>query len=120
MNYIFLLYNDERKWASMTPEQSNREIGAYMLYTQALRDAGVYVGGNPLQPTSAATTVRVAADGKTSVLDGPYPDTKEQLGGYYVVDVTDLDAAVAWAARCPCANYGSVEVRPIAEIPTPA
>jgi len=74
--------------------------------------AGVLTGGTGLQPTSTATTVRVA-NGKTQVLDGPYADSKEQLGGFRIIDVTDLDAALAWAARCPTALHGVVEVRPI-------
>ena len=77
-----------------------------------MKKAGVYVGGDRLRPTSSATTVRVA-DGKTQVLDGPYAETKEQLGGYYMIDVPDLDAALSWAARCPGASHGTIEVRPI-------
>jgi hypothetical protein len=83
-----------------------------MAYTEALKNAGVLAGVNRLQPASTATTVRVA-DGKSQVLDGPYADSKEQLGGYYLIDVPDLDAAVSWAARCPGASHGIVEVRPI-------
>ena len=73
---------------------------AYGAYTEAMKKAGVFVGGERLRPTSAATTVRVA-DGKTNVLNGPYAETKEQLGGYYMIEVPDLDAAISWAARCP-------------------
>ncbi|HVH81710.1 MAG TPA: YciI family protein, partial [Stellaceae bacterium] len=73
---------------------------------------GVLVGSNRLRPTSDATTVRVA-DGKSQVLNGPYAETREQLGGYYLIDVPDLDAALSWAARCPAVEYGAVEVRPI-------
>jgi hypothetical protein len=83
-----------------------------MAYTEAAKSAGVLVGSNRLRPTNTATTVRVA-DGKTQVLNGPYAETKEQLGGYYLIDVPDLDAALSWAARCPGAEYGSIEVRPI-------
>ena len=86
-----------------------------MAYGQALQDAKVVVASNRLRPTSAATTVRVA-DGKTQVLDGPYAETKEQLGGYFLIDVPDLDAALAWAARCPGASHGAVEVRPVWEM----
>ena len=85
---------------------------AYAAYTEAMQKAGVMVGGDRLRPTSSATTVRIA-DGKTQVLDGPYAETKEQLGGYYIIDVPDLDAAISWAARCPGASHGAVEVRPI-------
>jgi hypothetical protein len=83
-----------------------------MAYLDALKQAGVIRGGDRLQPSTAATTVRVA-DGKTQLLNGPYADTKEQLGGYFLIDVPDLDQALAWAARCPGAVHGTVEVRPI-------
>ena len=85
---------------------------AYVAYSEAMAKAGVVLGGNRLRPTSEATTVRVK-DGKTEVLDGPYADTKEQLGGYYLLDVPDLDAALSWAARCPGAANGTIEVRAI-------
>ncbi len=120
MEFTFLLYNREQRWNEMTQEQSEREYGAYMAYTAALREAGVYVGGNRLEGTGTATSVRAGEGGKTIVLDGPYPDTKEQLGGYYVVDVPDLDAAISWAARCPCASHGTVEVRPVGAVAAPA
>jgi hypothetical protein len=87
-------------------------IAAYGAYTEAVTKAGILAGSNRLRPTSDATTVRVA-NGKTQVLDGPYAETKEQLGGYYMIDVPDLDAALSWAARCPAASHGLVEVRPI-------
>jgi len=91
-------------------------FGAYMAYTQALKDAGAFVAGDPLQPSSTATTVRLRSDTR-EVLDGPYADTKEQLGGYYLVEAKDLDEAVAWAARCPGATHGVMEVRPVMVIP---
>jgi hypothetical protein len=112
MQYMLAVYGDERAAESMPREQMTEIINAYMAYTQALRDAKVWVGSNRLKPTSAATTVRVA-DGRTQVLDGPFAETKEQLGGYYLIDVPDLDAALSWAARCPGARHGTVEVRPI-------
>jgi len=87
-------------------------MAAYGAYTEAMTKAGIIAGGNRLRPSEAATTVRVAS-GKTNVLNGPYAETKEQLGGYYVIDVPDLDAALSWAARCPGASHGVVEVRPI-------
>jgi hypothetical protein len=93
-------------------EEMTEIINAYMAYGQALRDAKVLVASNRLRPTSAATTVRIA-EGRTKVLDGPFAETKEQLGGYYLIDVPDLDAALSWAAHCPGARYGTVEVRPI-------
>jgi hypothetical protein len=87
-------------------------LAAYGAYTEALSKAGVLLGGNRLRPTSASTTIRLAG-GKTTVLDGPYAETKEQLGGYYLIDVPDLDAALSWAERCPATSTGAVEVRPI-------
>ena len=112
MQYLFLLYANEGGWSKLTPAQQEQGAAAYNAYTQALRKEGVLQGSNRLQPIAAATTVRTV-DGKSQVLDGPYADTKEQLGGYYLVDVPDLDAALAWAARCPGAGHGVVEVRPV-------
>jgi hypothetical protein len=120
MEYVLLLHEDEKRWATMPPDQFGREMGAYAAYTTALREAGAFKEGNPLQPTPTATIVRVDAAGKTAVLDGPYAETKEQLGGYYVIDVPDLDAAISWAARCPCASTGTVEIRPVASMTAPA
>ena len=117
MQYLLLLYANEGGWDQMTKAQQEQGMAAYMAYTQALRKEGALVGSNRLQPVSAATTVRVA-DGKSQVLDGPYADSKEQLGGYYLIEAPDLDAALAWAARCPGASHGIVEVRPV--WPTPA
>jgi hypothetical protein len=117
MEYIFLLHDDEKRWEKMSESDAQREMGAYMAYTAALREAGVFAGGNRLESATTATRVRVTSDGKRSVLDGPYADTKEQLGGYFIVDVPDLDTAIAWAARCPCASSGTVEVRPVGEVP---
>ena len=87
-------------------------MGAYRAYTEAMQQAGVFKQGAPLQPTATGTTVRTT-DGKTQVLNGPYAETKEQLGGYYLIEVADLDAALSWAARCPGASYGTIEVRPV-------
>jgi len=113
MKYMLLIYVDEVKGAQVAKEVGAAQMSApYMAYTEALKKAGVIVGGDRLQPTTTATTVRVA-DGKTQVLNGPYAETKEQLGGYYMIDVPDLDAALAWAARCPAAAHGTVEVRPL-------
>jgi hypothetical protein len=96
----------------MSPAEQQQGYAAYMAYTEALKAAGALVGSNRLQPTSTATTVR-ATNGKPQVLDGPYADSKEQLGGYYLIEAPDLDAALSWAARCPGAGHGIVEVRPI-------
>jgi hypothetical protein len=107
-----MLYADETGWSKMTKAQQEQGYAAYMAYTEALKKAGAWVGSNRLQPISAATTVRVA-NGKSQVLDGPYIESKEQLGGYYLIDVPDLDSALSWAARCPGASHGTVEVRPV-------
>ena len=112
MQYILAVYSDERTAESTPREQMTEILNAYMAYTKALRDAKVLVASNRLRPTSAATTVRTV-DGQTKVLDGPFAETKEQLGGYYLIDVPDLDAALDWARRCPGSRYGSIEVRPI-------
>ena len=112
MQYILLLHANEAGFANMTPAEQQQGLASYMAYTEALTKAGALVGSNRLQPVATATTVRIA-DGKTQVLDGPYADSKEQLGGYYLIDVPDLDAALSWAARCPGASHGAIEVRPI-------
>jgi hypothetical protein len=112
MQYLLLLHVNESGWGQLTPEQQQQGTAAYMAYGEALRKANVFVGSNRLKPSSNATTVRIAND-KTQVLDGPYTDTKEQIGGYYLIDVADLDAALSWAARCPAASHGVVEVRPV-------
>ena len=112
MEYMLLVYSEEQVLAAMPPQRKEEMIGAFMAYTQALRDAGVLRGSNRLRPVSAATTVRVAG-GERRVVDGPFAETKERLGGYYLIDVADLDAALIWAGRCPGAQYGSIEVRPV-------
>ena len=112
MQYILLLHADEASFTKLTPEQQQQGYAAYMAYAEALKNAGVANGSNRLRPVATATTVRIV-DGKTQVLDGPFADSKEQLGGYFLIDVPDLDAALSWAARCPGASHGAVEVRPI-------
>lgn len=89
-------------------------MAAYFAFTNETREAGVYVGGEALQPTATATTVQVR-DGKTLTTDGPFAETKEQMGGYYMIDVENLDEAIQWAAKIPGAAHGSIEVRPILE-----
>jgi hypothetical protein len=117
MQYLLMLYANEAGWDQMTQAEQQQGLAAYKAFTEALTKAGVLRGKNRLQPISAATTVRLV-DGKSQVLDGPYIDSKEQLGGYYLIDVPDLDAAISWAARCPGASHGIVELRPIWEMPT--
>jgi hypothetical protein len=112
MQYMLMLFAPESGWSEMTQAQQEQAMGAYTAYSEALKNAGVLTGVNRLQPTSTATTVRIA-NGKSQVMDGPYADSKEQLGGYYIIDVPDLDAAISWANRCPAASHGVVEVRPL-------
>lgn len=103
---------DESGGQTATAADTAQMLAAYGAYYEALAQAGVMVSGERLQPITSATTVRVKA-GKTVVLDGPYADAREQLGGYFVIDVPDLDAALGWAARYPGASHGCIEVRPI-------
>lgn len=112
MQYLLMLYSEEGGWARMSKADQERGVAAYGAYTEALKTAGVWVGSNRLQDTNTATTVRLV-DGKSQVLDGPYVDSKEQLGGYYLIEAPDLDAALGWAARCPGAGHGTIEVRPV-------
>jgi hypothetical protein len=115
MKYLLMIYNDEAEVASATPEVMGPRLAAYGAYSEAVEKAGIRLGSNRLRSSRDATTVRVR-DGKTQVLDGPYADTKEQLGGYFLIDVPDLDAALNWAARCPGASHGVMEVRPVWEM----
>lgn len=112
MRYMMLIHHDEAALAN-APQ---KELWAdYAAFNEALAKAGGHSsGGERLQPASAATTVRTN-DGKTDVLDGPYADTKEQLAGYFMLEVDDLDQAIAWAKRCPSSRYGSIEIRPLAD-----
>ena len=112
MKYMLLIYSNEAAAQAASKAQTDQMIAAYGAYTEAVTKAGILAGSNRLQRTTAASTVRVA-NGKTQVLDGPYAETKEQLAGYYMIEVPDLDAALSWAARCPGASHGVVEVRPI-------
>ena len=112
MTYTILIYETPDDFDARTDaKRKDAYWGAYRAYTVALKEAGVMVGGGALQPAAVATTVR-QRDGKRHVQDGPYAEAKEQLGGYYVIDVPDLDKALEWAARCPAAASGAVEVRP--------
>ncbi len=112
MKYMLLVYSNESAFQALPKAEAEKGLAAYGAYTEAMKKAGVLVGSNRLRPTSDSTTVRIA-DGKTKVLNGPYAETKEQLGGYFMIDVPDLDAALSWAARCPGASHGTVEVRPL-------
>jgi len=112
MKYILMDYVTEAGWPQLADADKVHWLGAYMAYVDAMKQAGVLVQGVGLCPTSTATTVRTA-DGRMQVLDGPYADTKEQLGGFHIIEVPGLDAAISWAARCPTSLHGVVEVRPL-------
>ena len=114
MRYILLLYGDEQAWAAMSPEERGSQLQAYDEYTRWLKDKGWFEAGEPLHATSSATTVRVRDD-ETLTTDGPFAETKEQLGGFYLVNCENLDQAIDAASRIPAARGGSVEVRPIFE-----
>jgi hypothetical protein len=116
MQYLLLIYNDEQEWAALSDEERGPIIQEYFALSDELRANGSYVLGAPLQPTTTSTTVRVRG-GDELVTDGPFAETKEQLGGFYLVDVESLDQALAVAAKIPAVRYGSVEVRPILEVP---
>lgn len=112
MHYMLLIYGDPTAGPAFDTPEGQAIFAAWMPYTQAMQEAGVHVAGEPLQPIQTATTVRVR-EGETLTVDGPFAETKELLGGFYVIDVPDLDAALAWAAKAPHIAHGSVEVRPV-------
>jgi len=115
MRYMLLIYSEEAAMMNAPKEQAHQMLAAYGAYTEALHKSGVWLAGDRLKPTQATTSVRLAG-GKTNVLDGPYADTKEQLAGFYMIEVADIDTAIEWAARCPGASVGTIEVRPIWEM----
>lgn len=106
MKYAILIYDNEANWVE------NEDLTPWMEYTQALMEAGVLRGGEALEPTATATTVRLV-NGKVVATDGPFAETKEQLGGFYLIECANLDEAISWAGKIPSADRGSVEVRPI-------
>ena len=112
MKYLMLIYGNETAGAQAPPEAQQAVMGAYYAFTNDVQEKKVYLGGEALHPTSSATTVRVR-DGKMSTTDGPFAETKEQLGGFYLLDCKNLDEAVEYAAKIPGAAHGSVEIRPI-------
>jgi hypothetical protein len=112
MKYAFTIYGDESQRDSASEEQRQAMTQAYGAVTQEMNEKGVFVAGEGLYPTQSATTVRVR-EGDREVTDGPFAETKEQLGGFYVLDVKDLDEALEWAAKIPGSQFGSVEVRPV-------
>jgi hypothetical protein len=112
MKYALTIYGSEHAAESASPEEMQAVSQAYGALTQEMRDKGVHVAGEGLYPTATATTVRVRDDERT-VTDGPFAETKEQLGGFYVLDCKDLDEAIDWAAKIPGSQNGSVEIRPV-------
>ena len=118
MQYMILIYGDEKGAAGLSEAEMQQMYGAYMAYNMELAGAGVLVGAASLQPIATATTVRVKS-GKPTTTDGPFAETKEQLGGYYIVNCANLDEALKWAAKCPGADGGSCEVRPLGIISNP-
>lgn len=119
MQYLLLIYDQERQWDAQRQTEREQIYQRYFQLVGELTQKGTYIGGNPLQPTATATTVRIR-DSKKLVTDGPFAETKEQLGGYFLIEAKDLDEAIAVAARIPTAESGSIEVRPIRPHPTPA
>ena len=112
MQYMLLVHADENAWGKLSKAQQEQGVAAYWAYDETLKNAGVLRSDNRLQPSSASSTVKIR-DGKTKVMNGPYAESKEQIGGYYIIEVADVDAALSWAAKCPGAQHGTMEVRPV-------
>ena len=112
MQFALLIYESPEALATRKNDDTDSYLGAWRAYHKALEEAGIFVGGNPLEVPETGTTVRFK-EGKRRVQDGPFADTKEQLGGFTILELPSLDAALDWAARCPAASAGAVEVRPL-------
>jgi hypothetical protein len=112
VQYICLIYDDEKVWQGLSDEERGNVMAEYGAFTESIQKSGNMVAGDALQPTATATTVRVR-NGETLLTDGPFAETKEQLGGYYLIDAKDADEALKIAERIPSARYGSIEVRPV-------
>ena len=112
MKFMLLIHGNEEAMNNATQVDSAGMSPEYAAYNEALVKAGAMLGGERLRPTTAAACVRVR-NGKTEVLDGPYAETKEQFGGYYIIEAADFDAAMGWAQQCPAAHFGTIEVRPV-------
>jgi len=119
MKYMLLICDDEKAWAKLSEAERQKIYGEYGQFSEQIKASGQYVAGSQLHPTSAATSVRVR-DGKRLVTDGPFAETREQIGGYYLIDARNLDEAIAIAARIPSARMGTIEVRPLVEATAPA
>jgi len=118
MRYLCLIYDEEKKLGGMSKSESDAFMGEYFAFTDGIKKSGHYVGGEALQPVQTATTVRIR-NGKVSTTDGPFAETKEQLGGYYLITARDLNDAIQVASKIPSARLGTVEVRPIMEFNQP-
>ena len=116
MQYMLLIYDDESQWGTWSEEDSKAFMDEYFAYTEELRNSGAHVAGEALQPTTTAKTVHVRDD-QRFVTDGPFAETKEQLGGFYLIDVDSEDEALEWAARIPSSRYGRIEVRALMQFP---
>ena len=112
MKYLCLIYDEEKTYAGMSKAEGDAFMGEYFAFTEGIKKSGHYIGGEALKPVNTATTVRIR-NGKVSTTDGPFAETKEQLGGYYLIEARDLNEAIQIAAKIPSARLGSVEVRPI-------
>ena len=117
MKYALLIYASEQDWANQSEEESQAQFQEYMSFTKDIVDRGIYQGGEALQPIATATTVRVR-DAEQLTTDGPFAETKEQLGGFYMIECDTIDQAIEAAKMCPGAKYGSVEVRPVMQVPS--
>ncbi len=115
MRYLCLIYDEEKKLDAMSKSESDAFMGEYFAFTEGIRKSGHYLGGEALQPVQTATTVRVR-HGKVSATDGPFAETKEQLGGFYLINARDLNEAIQVASKIPSARRGSIEVRPVMEL----
>lgn len=114
MRYLCLIYENEKAWETFPPAESEAVMNEYFQFTEDIRKNGKYVAGEALQPTATATTVRVR-NGKVSTTDGPFAETKEQLGGFYLIEAADLNDAIQVASRIPSARHGSIEIRPVVD-----
>lgn len=118
MKYLCLIYDEEKKLAAMSKSESDAFLGEYTAFSKSIREGGQYVAGEALKPVNTATTIRVR-NGKVSTTDGPFAETREQLGGFYMITARDLNEAIQIASRIPSARLGSIEVRPIMDFSKP-
>ena len=114
MKYLCLIYENEKSWENTSPAEGEAIMNEYFQFTDDIRKNGKYIAGEALQPTASSTTVRVR-NGKVSTTDGPFAETKEQLGGFYLIEATDLNDAIQVASRIPSARLGSIEIRPVVD-----